>query len=303
MKGRYGMKKKRMAIAILAAGLSAVAVMPAFAGQWKSDFKGWWYQNDDGSYPNNGWEEIDGSYYYFQSDGYALMSTTTPEGYYVGADGIWEPGGEEGERIKLEQEEQQRQQQKQQDAAERFVDVSKYFNTDLQDYEKAKAMLGARPYYDVNAAKAGMWYETSPIDMDNIKQIAYQPPYSFRDENQEEYDKQKTFRINYDVNTNQIVSINGSPRLFISGAPRSGFWASELKYIAETAGAADIVYENNDTWADTFGVVGNTIVPTGGKELVHNDSVTFTWNNLKYSYSVKERSITEGLYGLIISRN
>ena len=87
------MKKKRMAIAILAAGLSAVAVMPAFAGQWKSDFKGWWYQNDDGSYPNNGWEEIDGSYYYFQSDGYALMSTTTPDGYTVDADGAWTVNG------------------------------------------------------------------------------------------------------------------------------------------------------------------------------------------------------------------
>ena len=83
------MKKKGLVVSGLAVVLSALVSMPAFAGQWKSDFKGWWYQNDDGSYPNNGWEEIDGIYYYFQPDGYALMSTTTPDGYKVNASGVW----------------------------------------------------------------------------------------------------------------------------------------------------------------------------------------------------------------------
>ena len=61
MKGRYGMKKKRMAIAVLAAGLSASAVMPAFAEQWKKDSTRYWYQNDDGSYPAAVWQWLDGN--------------------------------------------------------------------------------------------------------------------------------------------------------------------------------------------------------------------------------------------------
>ena len=37
----------------------------------------------------NTWKEIDGKQYYFGSDGYMLSNTTTPDGYYVGADGAW----------------------------------------------------------------------------------------------------------------------------------------------------------------------------------------------------------------------
>ena len=40
-----------------------------FAAEWKQDNSGWWYQNDDGSYPINTWKEIDGKQYYFGNDG------------------------------------------------------------------------------------------------------------------------------------------------------------------------------------------------------------------------------------------
>ncbi|MFT4007369.1 MAG: hypothetical protein QM683_17730 [Lacrimispora sp.] len=41
------------------------------AGEWKQDSTGWWYQNDDGSYPVNAWfQDIDWKWYYFNNSGY-----------------------------------------------------------------------------------------------------------------------------------------------------------------------------------------------------------------------------------------
>lgn len=66
----------------------------AFAGEWKRDNVGWWYQNDDGSYQQNRWlQDTDGKYYYFNESGYMLSDTTTPDGYQVGTDGAWINGG------------------------------------------------------------------------------------------------------------------------------------------------------------------------------------------------------------------
>jgi len=84
--------------------------LTAFAGQWKSDNKGYWYQNNDNSYPVLSWQEIDGKWYYFGSDGYMaasqwvgnyyvgsdgamLINTTTPDGYQVNATGAWVENG------------------------------------------------------------------------------------------------------------------------------------------------------------------------------------------------------------------
>ena len=79
---------------VLTAWLASAVIMsvfPAavFAGTWRLDNNGWWYQNDDGSWTSNGWQEIGGKYYYFNGSGYMLANTTTPDGYQVGADGAW----------------------------------------------------------------------------------------------------------------------------------------------------------------------------------------------------------------------
>ena len=66
---------------------SAVLSMTSFAGEWKQDASGWWYQNDDGSYSTNTWQEIGGKQYYFDANGYMLHDTTTPDGKQVGSDG------------------------------------------------------------------------------------------------------------------------------------------------------------------------------------------------------------------------
>lgn len=89
----------RKSILMAASALMTVALtFPAFAA-WQSDASGWWWQNDDGSWPANTWQWIDGDQdgtaesYYFGADGYLLTDTTTPDGYTVNADGAWVENG------------------------------------------------------------------------------------------------------------------------------------------------------------------------------------------------------------------
>ena len=52
------MKRKGLVTAGLVAGLSVLSSMSAFAGQWIQEERGWWWQNDDGSYPVSTWKWI-----------------------------------------------------------------------------------------------------------------------------------------------------------------------------------------------------------------------------------------------------
>lgn len=85
--------RKKLIIAAAAAAISAMLSVPAFAAEWKSDATGWWYQNDDGSYPSNGWTWVEGKCYYFTPEGYCLINTQTPDGYTVDASGAWVVNG------------------------------------------------------------------------------------------------------------------------------------------------------------------------------------------------------------------
>ena len=78
--------------------LTAAMSVSSFAGQWKLDDRGWWYQNDDGTYPAAEWKWIDGNVdgtaecYYFYSDGYMAYSNEI-DGYHVNEAGQWVVGG------------------------------------------------------------------------------------------------------------------------------------------------------------------------------------------------------------------
>ncbi|WP_270269283.1 hypothetical protein [Enterocloster clostridioformis] len=85
--------KKRIVMAALAVTLTLSMSVPAFAGQWQQNTTGWWYQNDDGGYPSNSWQWIDGKCYYFDGNGYMLANTTTPDGYNVDVSGAWTVDG------------------------------------------------------------------------------------------------------------------------------------------------------------------------------------------------------------------
>ena len=55
---------------------------------WDHDDIGWWYTDSSGWYPVSQWLKIDGSYYYFKSNGY-LATDEYIDGSYVGTDGAW----------------------------------------------------------------------------------------------------------------------------------------------------------------------------------------------------------------------
>ena len=84
--------KKAIAIVIATATMASQA-MTAMAAEWKQNEIGYWYQEDNGSYPTNSWKWINGKCYYFDSNGYMLANTTTPDGYTVDATGAWTVNG------------------------------------------------------------------------------------------------------------------------------------------------------------------------------------------------------------------
>jgi hypothetical protein len=85
-------------IMITAAAAVFALSLTAYAGQWKNDSRGWWYQNDDGSYPAATWQWIDSNgdgvaeCYYFYSDGYMAYNNEI-DNYYVNPNGQWERDG------------------------------------------------------------------------------------------------------------------------------------------------------------------------------------------------------------------
>lgn len=91
-------------VILLTALLSCITTTTIFAGEWKRDNVGWWYQNDNGGYFKSSWNNISEKWYYFDdlgymaesrwigdyyvgSDGVMFANTTTPDGYKVGVDG------------------------------------------------------------------------------------------------------------------------------------------------------------------------------------------------------------------------
>ena len=103
---------KKLMCSVSAVAVSAFLVIPVMAAneaQWKRNDKGWWYEEADGTYPTNAWKLIKDKWYYFDgigymvenrwignyylgADGAMLVSTSTPDGYYVDATGKWVEG-------------------------------------------------------------------------------------------------------------------------------------------------------------------------------------------------------------------
>ena len=92
-------KLKKIVALLMTAAIALGTTTTSFAASWQSDSIGWWWQNDDGTWPSNSWQWLDGNgdgvaeCYYFGPDGYMLANTTTPDGYQVNADGAWVVNG------------------------------------------------------------------------------------------------------------------------------------------------------------------------------------------------------------------
>lgn len=102
---------KKLLCSVSAVAVSALLALPVMAAdaQWKRNDKGWWYEEANGAYPTNQWRLINNKWYYFDNIGYMLenrwvgnyyvgadgamlVSTSTPDGYYVDATGKWVEG-------------------------------------------------------------------------------------------------------------------------------------------------------------------------------------------------------------------
>ena len=57
-----------MSVLMLASTFTPVSVQAA--GGWKQNKTGWWWEEDNGSYPTNSWKQIGGTWYYFDGNGY-----------------------------------------------------------------------------------------------------------------------------------------------------------------------------------------------------------------------------------------
>lgn len=64
------MRKKGLVVLGFSVALSLASVFSSYAGEWKQDAKGWWYQNDDGGCTKNDWQQINGNWYHFDEAGY-----------------------------------------------------------------------------------------------------------------------------------------------------------------------------------------------------------------------------------------
>ena len=61
-----------------------------YGGHWESNAVGWWYEDRSGWYPVSMWLWVDGSCYYFKSNGY-MASNEWIDGCYVDNNGAWIP--------------------------------------------------------------------------------------------------------------------------------------------------------------------------------------------------------------------
>ncbi len=98
---------KKLLVLLIATVFAISSTIVSFAGEWKQDNVGWYYQNDDGSYVKNDWLtlgderyhfdtngymqtgliEVNGIKHYFNNDGQMMFNGDTPEGYRIDIDG------------------------------------------------------------------------------------------------------------------------------------------------------------------------------------------------------------------------
>lgn len=58
---------------------------------WEAIDKGWKFKQEDGTYLTNAWrQDSNGKWYYLNEDGWMLKDANTPDGYHVGADGVYD---------------------------------------------------------------------------------------------------------------------------------------------------------------------------------------------------------------------
>ena len=88
--GEYRMKKKVLTCILTAVCISfALVPQKVDAASWKHNNTGWWYQEDNGTYPKEKWKKIGADWYWFDTNGYMAVGWKKINNgwYYFKADG------------------------------------------------------------------------------------------------------------------------------------------------------------------------------------------------------------------------
>lgn len=105
------MRKTLLIGLLLSNFFSILPALPAWAGQWSPEGPTWKYIKDDGNIATSEWIADGGQWYHFDNlgimetgwikdndkfyflggDGVMYVNRLTPTGYYLGADGTWDP--------------------------------------------------------------------------------------------------------------------------------------------------------------------------------------------------------------------
>ena len=83
-----------MVVAIVMSLIVMCGTIPAYAGTWYLDDIGWWYLNDDGTYPAGEWLYDNGDWYLFDDAGYMMTGWVLDNGkwYYLKENGAMATG-------------------------------------------------------------------------------------------------------------------------------------------------------------------------------------------------------------------
>ena len=261
------MKRKGLVTAGLIAGLSVLTSMSAFAGEWKQDLTGWWYQNDDGSYPTSTWQWIDGDNdgvsesYYFDERGYAALNTVI-DGYTVDGKGHWVVKGQIQTKRIVE--------------TGQFIAFTPYFNMDLHTFAKH---LG---------------YSDEGLDREIKKSAMERDRYTFECggmsfiDNDTNTDYHYIFAADENGNvSNQMTFIdagNTGLKGLMTGLAKEEYTASELEEIVKQAGATNIKKTEDVRKESIWGVSSNGgFVPTNNYRKVYNTKLEFDYNGFRYT--------------------
>ena len=88
-------KLKRLLKSALAVAVAVTTLaQPVFAANWVHNNTGWWWREDNGSYPANQWKAINGKWYWFDSNGYMATGWRKINGtwYWMDASGAMATG-------------------------------------------------------------------------------------------------------------------------------------------------------------------------------------------------------------------
>ncbi len=259
---------------LLACGCLFAFPMTAFAGQWKSDHVGWWYQNDNGSYPADCWQWIDGNNdgiaecYYFDQTGYLLTNTTTPDQYQVNADGAWIVNG----IVQVKQLENTVNTITANSNC--FVDLSTYFASDFASYDIMRQKIG------IDSDMVwwnGDWSVGSMGQGSGESNVTLEIYLTNRADD---------YTLTYDVTQvgSPLMKIEGKVGMFFHGVPNEDDYpADELARLARKAGADVEVERKTVEVADFVGSKGTTMILK--PRLTERVNLTIYHNGYQYTYS------------------